>query len=83
MPLSCKDIVSQSTDLIDKDSKWANRLAIRFHLLMCHHCRRFIRHKKIANEYFFKQQQLNQFSDAELDNKIDCIMQQVKASQAE
>jgi hypothetical protein len=81
MPLNCKDIVAQSSDYIENsqtgDSS-INRLAIKFHLLMCHHCRRFVRHKKITNEYLFKHQQLNQISDSELEKNIECIMEKIK-----
>ncbi len=81
MPLSCKDIVELSSDYIEGSSSSPNRLSVRFHLLMCHHCRRFIRHKKIANEYLFKQQQLKQISDSELEQKIECIMEKIKAGE--
>ncbi len=83
MPLSCKNIVEQSTEYLEENANWASRLKIRFHLLMCHHCRRFIRHKKIANEYVLKQQQLQQFSDQQLEQKIDSIMMQIKQNSSQ
>ena len=82
MPLSCKDLVEQSADFLE-NSTALNRLSIRFHLLMCHHCRRFVRHRKIANEYLFKQQQLSQISDSELEQNIECIMRKIKQEEVD
>lgn len=48
--LSCKEVVRQSTDYVDgKLGFWA-RLNYRFHLLLCFHCRRYMRHFKTTIE---------------------------------
>jgi len=83
MPLSCKDIVAQSTDYLEEHSSNLSRLSIRFHLLMCHHCRRFVRHKKVANEFLKKHQTLNQITDSELESNIECIMSKIKQEDAD
>lgn len=41
--LSCRDVVKQADQLIDHEMSWRGRLAIRFHLLICHNCRRYIK----------------------------------------
>lgn len=41
--LSCRDVVKQADQLIDDEMSWRGKLAIRFHLLICHNCRRYIK----------------------------------------
>ncbi len=41
--LSCRQIVDQASDYLEHDVSFSQRLQFRIHLLMCHHCRRFIR----------------------------------------
>lgn len=41
--LSCKDINSDADQYIDGELGFTHRLAVGFHLLMCVHCRRYIR----------------------------------------
>ena len=41
--LSCKDINQNANQYIDGELTIRLRLAVGFHLLMCVHCRRFVR----------------------------------------
>jgi len=41
--LSCRDVVTGASDYKDKNLPWHGALSYRFHLLMCHHCRKFFR----------------------------------------
>ncbi|MBB3169614.1 zf-HC2 domain-containing protein [Simiduia aestuariiviva] len=46
--LKCKDIVARSSDYLDGElTSWA-RINYRVHLMMCTHCRRYLRHFRIA-----------------------------------
>lgn len=42
--LKCRDVARQASDFIDHQIPWYQRPAWYLHLLLCHHCRRFIRH---------------------------------------
>jgi anti-sigma factor ChrR (cupin superfamily) len=44
--LSCKSLVHQASDFTDKNLSWRQALSIKVHLLMCVHCRRFMKHFK-------------------------------------
>jgi flavin-binding protein dodecin len=44
--LSCKSIVHQASDFADKNLSWREVLSIKMHLLICVHCRRFMKHFK-------------------------------------
>lgn len=42
--LKCKDVVERADALVDGTPLgWRERFALRMHLLMCHHCRRYVR----------------------------------------
>jgi anti-sigma factor ChrR (cupin superfamily) len=41
--LKCKDIADLSSDYLDGTLPLRKRLAIRLHLMMCGHCRRYLK----------------------------------------
>jgi len=42
--LTCRELVHQhASDYLDGQLSWRRRLGVRFHLLICDHCRRFLR----------------------------------------
>ncbi|MBT4520241.1 MAG: zf-HC2 domain-containing protein [Halieaceae bacterium] len=42
--LKCSEVVEQASDFVDENLPWYSSLRIKMHLLMCVHCRRFLRH---------------------------------------
>ena len=40
--LSCRELVEQTDALLAGDLSWHRRLALRLHIAMCHHCRRYV-----------------------------------------
>ncbi|UJJ31886.1 zf-HC2 domain-containing protein [Halopseudomonas maritima] len=46
--LKCKGLVALSSDLLDGELTWKQRIAVRAHLAMCVRCRRFIRQLRIS-----------------------------------
>jgi predicted anti-sigma-YlaC factor YlaD len=42
--LTCRELVqSRASDYLDGQLNWRARAGVRFHLLLCNHCRRFLR----------------------------------------
>lgn len=41
--LKCRDFAAGSSALLSGELTWRQRLSMRMHWLMCHHCRRFLR----------------------------------------
>ncbi len=41
--LSCREVSKQSSLYLDGELPRRERMAMTMHLLMCHHCRRFVR----------------------------------------
>lgn len=46
--LKCKGLVALSSDLLDGELSLKQRIAVRTHLAMCVHCRRFIRQLRVS-----------------------------------
>tara|TARA_R110000751_G_scaffold94534_5_gene184459 strand:- start:7231 stop:7491 length:261 start_codon:yes stop_codon:yes gene_type:complete len=46
--LTCRDLVAQSSDLLDGELSFKQRLAVRTHLAMCFRCRRFVRQLRVS-----------------------------------
>ena len=46
--LSCKELVAQSSDLLDGRLSFRERMALRRHLILCRNCRRFIKQMKLT-----------------------------------
>lgn len=63
--LSCKELVARSSDFLDKQLSFRQRLAIRRHLLACKNCRRFIKQMRLSQAVL---RQLPQGQNAELDS---------------
>ncbi|MFT5719871.1 MAG: putative anti-sigma-YlaC factor YlaD [Motiliproteus sp.] len=48
--LKCREIVAQSSTYLELEMPFGRRLEYRMHLLMCQHCRRFIRQFSAATQ---------------------------------
>ena len=46
--LKCKGLGALSSDLLDGELTLKQRIAVRMHLAMCVHCRRFIRQLRVS-----------------------------------
>lgn len=44
--LKCREVVNSAGQYIDGEMNRRQRLAMKMHLLMCHHCRRYIRQQR-------------------------------------
>jgi len=50
--LKCRDIANQASDYLDDNQTLRQRLAVAVHLLICGHCRAFIRQLRLALVYY-------------------------------
>lgn len=41
--LKCRELVAESSALLEGELSWRQRMSVRMHVLMCHRCRRFLR----------------------------------------
>ena len=40
--LTCRQVVERSSDWVDRDLGWRDRLGMQMHVLFCRHCRNFL-----------------------------------------
>lgn len=77
--LTCKDMTEEAHALVDGELGFWRRINVRFHLLMCKYCRRYVNQLMLTlrtlNESELLEQQA-QPSDAE----IDAIVARLKDS---
>lgn len=45
---NCKEVCEHADDYIDGPTPTLERVKLRLHLLMCKHCRRFLRHMRLV-----------------------------------
>lgn len=62
--LTCKELVAHSSDYLDGQLNLRSRLAVRTHLALCGHCRRFIRQMRVSQAVL---RQMSDPASAELD----------------
>jgi anti-sigma factor RsiW len=47
--LTCRELVhTRASDYIDSQLNWRQRAGVRLHLLICDHCRRFVRQLELV-----------------------------------
>ena len=49
--LNCRDIAARASEHLDGDLRWHQSLGYGMHLLVCGHCRQFLRHLRITIAY--------------------------------
>ena len=50
--LSCRELVEQSSDYVDKQLSFRQRMNVRMHIMLCSVCRRYVRHMGIVVKMF-------------------------------
>ena len=46
--LSCKEVTALASHCLDEQLPWPARFKMRLHLLVCYHCRRYLKQIKIV-----------------------------------
>ncbi len=75
--LTCKDVCDNATNYLEGPATFADRMALRVHLLMCKQCRRFIRNFSLTIGVAGKMEQ-----EAPSDDEIDALMEKLAKAQA-
>lgn len=52
--LKCRDVAKESGDYIEHAMPWHRVMQMKLHLLMCRHCRNFVKHMRTAITFFRK-----------------------------
>lgn len=66
--LKCKEVVQRADALIDGTPlSFGERLALRTHLMICRHCRRYVRQLDALTEHLRQQTSVAPLDDGEVD----------------
>ena len=78
--MSCKEVVDTTLEYEIAELHWRQRVRLRFHLLICSHCRLFLKQSRICREYLKRHQsELHGFSAHACGHEVERIMQYVRA----
>lgn len=79
--LSCKQVASQAGDITrHRLPTWRQRLGVWLHLLVCHHCRRYLRQVRLMQAFLQRRQRQQQ--DEEAAAAVLAAVQAANASQS-
>ena len=65
--LTCKDVCENASDYLDGSPGMGERLQWRLHLLICKHCRRFLRQFRLSSDVAANLSEIQAPSDEEID----------------
>ena len=74
--ISCKEISETASDIIDGEysgkhnSLW-QKMQLRFHLIMCKHCRRYMQQLKLSIGIAQKAGEISEPTDDEIDRMVE------------
>jgi len=65
--LTCKQLTENASHYIEGETTLKDRLSLRFHLLICDHCRRFLKQFRVTTQLIPMVNQEKELSDQMLD----------------
>ena len=68
--LNCKNVSEDATDHLEGEATFMDGVSLRFHLLICKHCRRFYRQFRIAVGTSAKLRTIDAPTDTEIDDLV-------------
>ncbi len=68
--LKCKDVVAKATDYVDKELSWSQSMSMAMHLLLCGHCRRFIKYFKLSLQTLKSKKIISAENEKQLSSEI-------------
>ncbi len=77
--LTCKQQVARSSDYLDGQLTFRERLLVRHHLLFCPNCRRFIKQMRLLGATLKK---LPETPPADLDSTVERMMRERSRSRS-
>lgn len=78
--ISCKDIAQEAHDLLDGEVGFIRRVQIRYHLLICKYCRRYLRQLSLTLRTL-REGEVLQIPDEPSEAEIDEIVAKIKQAE--
>lgn len=71
--LTCRQVVERSSAWVDRDLGWRDRLAMQMHVLLCGHCRNFLRTVAGLGRQFSRLEEKEEVSDTFVSRVLECV----------
>ena len=69
--ITCKDVSDSASDYLDSPTTFLQRLGFRFHLIMCVHCRRYVRQLSLTSGVAKQLYPVNEPTDEEIERLVE------------
>ncbi|MFT5012458.1 MAG: putative anti-sigma-YlaC factor YlaD [Patiriisocius sp.] len=79
--LTCKDITTDAHALLDGELSLWHRVRVRFHLMICQYCRRFVRQLGLTVDTLGNLDALDEKKFEPTDSEIDSVVERLKQAQ--
>lgn len=76
--LTCKDMTTEAHNLLDGELGLWRRIQIKFHLLMCKYCRRFVRQLSLTVDTLKDVDSLDEEQCAPTEDQVDAMVERLK-----
>jgi len=76
--LTCKDITTDAHALLDGELSLWRRVHIRIHLMICQHCRRFVRQLGLTVDTLSNLDALDEKKFEPTESEIDTVVERLK-----
>lgn len=77
--LKCRDVPEESSLVLDNALPWRRRMALRAHLMLCRHCRRYLRQLRLLRKAWWQKD--GEASEEEISSVMDACRRQATDEQ--
>ena len=77
--LKCRDVPEESSLALDNALPWRRRMALRAHVMLCRHCRRYLRQLRALRKAWWQQD--GEASEGEVASVMDACRRQASDEQ--
>ena len=71
---SCKDVAHHAHDHVEQNLSPWSKFKLFVHLLICHHCRHFVRQLKVTNRLIQRTTPLQTVNERAIDSQVKKLM---------
>jgi len=72
--LKCRDVPEESSLALDNALPWRRRMALRAHVMLCRHCRRYLRQLRALRKVWWQKD--GEASEGEVSSVMDACRRQ-------
>ncbi len=73
--ITCRDISDTASDYLDGPTTFMQRFGLRFHLIVCQHCRRYVKQLNLASRVAQSVSSASEPTDEEIELLVEKLRQ--------